>query len=86
MNCEIICIGTELLTGDTLNTNSQYIARELFKNGFSVHFQTTLGDNPGRLKDVFEAAVKRSDVVVVTGGLGPTQDDLTKEKIGRAHV
>lgn len=81
MNCEIICVGTELLTGDTLNTNSQYIARELSKNGFSVHFQTTLGDNPGRLKDVFEAAVKRSDVVVVTGGLGPTQDDLTKETV-----
>lgn len=81
MNCEIICVGTELLTGDTLNTNVGYLSRELSLRGFSVHYQTTIGDNPGRLTEVFAAAAKRSELIITTGGLGPTQDDLTKETI-----
>lgn len=81
MNCEIICVGTELLTGDTLNTNGQYIAQQLSRYGFSVHYQTTIGDNPERLKECFAIASKRSKVIIVTGGLGPTRDDLTKETV-----
>ncbi|MDD2413710.1 MAG: competence/damage-inducible protein A [Eubacteriaceae bacterium] len=81
MNCEIICIGTELLTGDTLNTNVNYISKHLSKNGFSVLYQTTIGDNPERLQQCFKIAAGRSDIVILTGGLGPTQDDLTKETI-----
>lgn len=81
MNCEIICVGTELLTGDTLNTNVGYLSQELSSRSFSVHYQTTIGDNPERLKEVLAAAVKRSDLIITTGGLGPTQDDLTKETV-----
>ncbi|MEG1432815.1 competence/damage-inducible protein A [Eubacterium sp.] len=81
MNCEIICVGTELLTGDTLNTHATYLSKELSLLSFSVHYQTTIGDNPARLKEVLGEAVGRSEMIVVTGGLGPTQDDLTKETV-----
>jgi len=81
MKCEIISVGTELLVGDTLNTNAQYLSRELSLLGIRVIYHTTVGDNPKRLEDVIKIALKRSNLVITTGGLGPTQDDLTKEVI-----
>lgn len=81
MNGEIICIGTEILLGDTLNSNSQYLSQELSSLGINLFYHTVVGDNPGRLKKVIELAIKRSDIIITTGGLGPTQDDLTKETI-----
>lgn len=79
MRCEILSIGTEILLGDILNTNAQYLSRRLADLGISVFFHTTVGDNPKRLKDALEIAFSRSDMVIATGGLGPTTDDLTKE-------
>lgn len=81
MKCELISVGTELLVGDTLNTNVQYLSRALSQLGISVHFHTTVGDNPKRLEDAVKIAFNRSDLIITTGGLGPTQDDLTKEVI-----
>jgi len=72
-------VGTELLLGDILNTNAQYLSRRLADLGIPVYFHTTVGDNPERLKKALEIAFSRSDMVIATGGLGPTQDDLTKE-------
>ncbi len=77
--CEIISVGTELLLGDILNTDAQFLSTELAKMGFTVLFQTTVGDNPDRLRSALEAAGKRSDIIITSGGLGPTPDDLTKE-------
>lgn len=79
MNCEIICVGTEILLGDIINTNSQYISKNLNEIGMNLLYHTTTGDNPKRLKAAFEEAYERSDIIIATGGLGPTQDDLTKE-------
>ncbi|ACK41402.1 MULTISPECIES: competence/damage-inducible protein A [Dictyoglomus] len=79
MRCEILSVGTELLLGDILNTNAQYLSRRLADLGIPVYFHTTVGDNPERLKKALEIAFSRSDMVIATGGLGPTQDDLTKE-------
>lgn len=79
MHCEIICVGTEILLGDIIDTNSQYISKRLNEIGMNLLYHTTTGDNPKRLKAAFEEAYKRSDIVIATGGLGPTQDDLTKE-------
>lgn len=79
MRAEILSVGTELLLGDILNTNAQYIARELANIGVNVFYQTVVGDNPERLKNAYNIAVNRSDIVITTGGLGPTKDDLTKE-------
>lgn len=76
---ELINVGTEILIGDILNTNSQYISKELSNIGFSIYYHTAVGDNPARLKETLENSINRSDVVILTGGLGPTQDDLTKE-------
>ena len=81
MNAELISVGTELLLGEILNTNAQYLATELAKLGISVYYQTTVGDNPTRLTDAVRIALNRSDLVVLTGGLGPTADDLTKETV-----
>jgi nicotinamide-nucleotide amidase len=79
MHCEIICVGTEILLGDIIDTNSQYISKRLNEIGLNLLYHTTTGDNPKRLKAAFEEAYERSDIVIATGGLGPTQDDLTKE-------
>lgn len=81
MNAELISVGTELLLGEILNTNAQFLATELAKLGISVYYQTTVGDNPARLTDAVKIALNRSDMVVLTGGLGPTADDLTKETV-----
>lgn len=83
MNCEIICVGTELLTGATLNTNVNYIFGQLSQHGFSVLYQTTIGDNPGRLKECFGIAAGRSDIIVLTGGLGPTPGRPDQANRGR---
>ncbi|MBC2575772.1 competence/damage-inducible protein A [Peptostreptococcus canis] len=79
MNVEIISVGTELLLGDILNTNAQYLSKELALLGINVFSQMTVGDNIERLKRCFEFAFKRADVIITTGGLGPTTDDITKE-------
>ncbi|MCI8360741.1 MAG: competence/damage-inducible protein A [Clostridiales bacterium] len=84
MNGEIICVGTELLLGDIVNTNAQYLSRELAAMGISVFGQSTVGDNAARLKKVLGMAVARSQIVIITGGLGPTKDDLTKETVAQA--
>lgn len=77
--CEIISVGTEILLGDIVNTDAQFLSVELAKMGISVLHQTTVGDNPQRLRNVLEIASGRSDIIIATGGLGPTPDDLTKE-------
>lgn len=79
MKAEILSVGTELLLGDILNTNAQYISRELANLGINVYYQTVVGDNPERLKNAYNFALSRADIVITTGGLGPTKDDLTKE-------
>jgi len=79
MTAEVIAVGTELLLGDILNTNAQYLARELAKLGINVYYQTVVGDNRARLLEAYKAAFSRADIVIATGGLGPTEDDLTKE-------
>lgn len=79
MKAEILAVGTELLLGDILNTNAQYLAKELAALGIEVYYQTVVGDNPKRLEETIYHAFSRADLVITTGGLGPTEDDLTKE-------
>ena len=81
MTAEIISVGTELLLGNILNTNAQYLSRELAALGITVRRQSTIGDNHGRLADFVNEAKQRCDLLVFTGGLGPTADDLTKETV-----
>ncbi len=81
MTAEILCVGTELLLGDIVNTNAAYIARELARIGIDLYHQTVVGDNPERLKRALNDAFDRADLVVTTGGLGPTFDDVTKETV-----
>lgn len=78
MICEILCVGTELLLGDIINTDGAFIAREIAALGFGSYHQTVVGDNPGRLREAVSTALKRCDVLIMTGGLGPTCDDITK--------
>ena len=78
-NAEVLCVGTELLLGEVVNTNAAFISKELAELGISVYHQAVVGDNPQRLADSLRTALKRSDLVIMTGGLGPTCDDLTKE-------
>ncbi len=85
MTAEIIAVGTELLLGDIVNTNAQFLAQELAALGISVYYQTVVGDNPARLEAVVRAARGRSDLLVFTGGLGPTEDDLTKQTVAKAY-
>ncbi len=77
--CEIISVGTELLLGEILNTNARFLSLELASLGISVLRQTTVGDNPDRLAQALKDALSRSDIVITSGGLGPTADDITKE-------
>jgi len=79
MKAEIIAVGTEILLGDILNTNAQYLALQLAELGIDVHYQTVVGDNPQRLENTIFHAFSRANVIITTGGLGPTEDDLTKE-------
>ncbi|TLS37397.1 competence/damage-inducible protein A [Pseudalkalibacillus caeni] len=84
MNAEIIAIGSELLLGQIANTNAQYLSRKLADIGINVYYHTVVGDNSERLKQVITTAKSRSDLLIFTGGLGPTKDDLTKETIADA--
>ena len=77
MNAEIICIGTELLLGHVVNSNQAYLAQQLAEIGANVYYHSTVGDNPGRLAALLRTALNRSDVIITTGGLGPTVDDIT---------
>ena len=84
MTAEIICVGTELLLGDIVNTNAQFLSRELAELGISVLHQHVIGDNPERLRELVAQAKARSDLLLFSGGLGPTEDDLTKETVAQA--
>ncbi len=81
MRCEVVAVGTELLLGQIVDTNSAYIGERLARAGIDSHFQTKVGDNLGRIVAVLRHALDRSDAVIVCGGLGPTQDDITREAI-----
>lgn len=81
MSAEIICIGTELLLGEILNSNSQYLAQALANLGIPHYYQTVVGDNPERIKAAIAIAIKRANILIFTGGLGPTPDDLTTATI-----
>ena len=84
MTAEIICVGTEILLGNIVNTNAAYLSERLAALGLSVFFETTVGDNPERLEQVVHQGLERSDILILSGGLGPTKDDLTKEIAARA--
>ena len=84
MVAEILAVGTELLMGQIANTNAQYLSRRLADLGVRVLWHSVVGDNPGRLKESLSLALSRADVVITTGGLGPSKDDLTKETIAEA--
>lgn len=79
MTCELISVGTEILLGDIVNTNAHFLSNELAALGIDVLFQHTVGDNEKRLTSTLELALSESDCVILTGGLGPTEDDITKE-------
>jgi len=79
MNAEIIAVGTELLMGQVVNTNASFLSRELALLGIDVYHQVVVGDNSKRLLEVIQVAEKRSDLVILSGGLGPTKDDITKQ-------
>lgn len=81
MKAEIIAVGTELLLGQIVNSNAQYLSQELAALGIDVYFQTVVGDNMTRLAQAVETAAERADLLIFTGGIGPTQDDLTKEAL-----
>ncbi|MEB3328692.1 MAG: competence/damage-inducible protein A [Candidatus Sericytochromatia bacterium] len=83
MRAEVLCVGTELLIGQVVNTNATWLGRELAALGLAVCWNTTVGDNAGRLDDALRRAAGRAEVVVVTGGLGPTPDDITVEALAR---
>ena len=81
MVVELISVGTELLLGNIVNTNAQYLSRQLSKLGLDCYYQTVVGDNPERIKAALDVAYSRGNMVILTGGLGPTKDDLTKEML-----
>jgi len=85
MNAEIISVGSELLLGQIVNTNAQFLSRHLAEMGINVFYQTVVGDNSVRLLSTIQKAEERADLIIFTGGLGPTRDDLTKETIA-AHL
>jgi len=80
---EVIAVGTELLIGQIINSNGAYIGSRLAEEGFDAHFQVVVGDNLGRMVSAIELALDRADAVLLTGGIGPTQDDLTREALCR---
>jgi len=84
MVVELISVGTELLLGNIVNTNAAYLAEQCANCGLSCFYQTVVGDNEERLQETVKAGLKRSDILILTGGLGPTDDDLTKEVVTKA--
>lgn len=85
MNAEIIAVGSEILLGATIDTNSAYLARQLAASGVNLFRKAVVGDNPERIADALREALGRADLVIVTGGLGPTLDDVTREAVARAY-
>lgn len=81
MICELISVGTEILLGNIVNTNARYLSKRLASLGIEVHFQTVVGDNAQRIISALDIAYTRADMTVLTGGLGPTKDDITKEML-----
>lgn len=84
MQAEVISVGTELLLGDVVDTNASYIARNLASLGIDLFRKTVVGDNKERIARVFKEALERADLIIITGGLGPTEDDLTREAVSEA--
>ena len=84
MNAEILCIGTELLLGDIVNTNAQYLSQKLAQKGINVFYQSSIGDNPDRIVKSLSVAISRSNLIIITGGLGPTADDITMKTVSNA--
>ncbi|MCD3441220.1 competence/damage-inducible protein A [Streptococcus equi] len=83
MKAELIAVGTEILTGQIVNTNAQFLSEKMAELGIDVYFQTAVGDNEERLLSVIDIASQRSDLVILCGGLGPTDDDLTKQTLAK---
>ncbi|MCE2929026.1 MAG: hypothetical protein LW817_05295 [Candidatus Caenarcaniphilales bacterium] len=83
MKAEVLAIGTELIIGHTLNTNASYISEILSSVGISVHYHSCVGDNEKRIIECLEIASKRSELVIITGGLGPTDDDITHDTLAK---
>ncbi len=84
MTVELICVGTELLLGNIVNTNAAFLAEQCAALGLSCYYQTVVGDNRERLLQTVHTALSRSDIILLSGGLGPTKDDLTKETVAEA--
>ncbi|HYF82959.1 MAG TPA: competence/damage-inducible protein A [Clostridia bacterium] len=84
MKCEIVAVGTELLLGNIVNTNAQYLSQKLADLGIDVFYHVAVGDNLQRLSDTIKSSLERADLVITSGGLGPTVDDLTKEGVADA--
>lgn len=85
MKAEIIAVGTELLLGQVTNTNATFLSEQLADLGIEVYYHTVVGDNRQRLEELLTLAESRSELIVLCGGLGPTEDDLTKEAVA-AHL
>ncbi|HEX3075893.1 MAG TPA: molybdopterin-binding protein, partial [Lachnospiraceae bacterium] len=83
MVVELISVGTELLLGNIVNTNAAFLSQKCANLGLSLYYEVTVGDNVTRLSDSISLALSRSDIIILTGGLGPTKDDLTKETVAR---
>ena len=83
MKCEIIAVGTELLLGQIVDTNSSWMGEHLALAGIDSHYQTKVGDNWDRIEDAVRLGLERSDAVIMCGGLGPTQDDITRDVIAK---
>lgn len=83
MKAELIAVGTEILTGQIVNTNAQFLSEQMAQIGIDVYFQTAVGDNMERLLSILDIAKKRSDLIILCGGLGPTEDDLTKQTLAQ---
>ncbi|MGB4430618.1 MAG: competence/damage-inducible protein A, partial [Limnochordia bacterium] len=84
MRAELIMVGTELLLGEIVDTNATFLASNLADLGIDVYYKSTVGDNLARLQEVLKRALERSDLVLISGGLGPTEDDLTREAVSLA--
>ena len=86
MRAEIIAVGTELLMGQIVNSNAQYLSQKFAEMGVNVYYQTVVGDNAERMASAVSLASSRADLIVFTGGLGPTQDDITRDVVAECLV
>ena len=85
MRAEIIATGTELLTGGVLDTNSLFLSEELMLVGLETVFKTAVGDDEKDMEEAFRRALQRVDAVIITGGIGPTEDDITRKVVAKSH-